>query len=57
MREISGQRPEDLAPQEDIRKLRDGLKSASQVIKNTHPSELDALPPQEDYIEAPSEPD
>jgi len=55
MHEISGQRPENLPPQEDIKKVRDGLKAAGRVIKSTHPSVLEAIPSPDEYIEAPPE--
>ena len=54
MHKISGQRPEDLPPQDDIKVVRSALKAAGKVLKRVGPSDLKELPPADEYL-APAE--
>jgi DNA-damage-inducible protein D len=57
MAKISGQRPEDLLAQEDIKKVRKELRSSGKILKNTSAPELFPVHELEQgtYLEAPEE--
>lgn len=57
MHQISGQRPENLPPHEDIKIVRAALKDSGDVLKHGGVSDLKELPPPEPYLEAPEEAD
>jgi len=59
MKDLSGKRPEDLAPQEDIRIVRRDLKNSGDVLKHGKPSDLKELPAPEPegYTQPPDEQD
>lgn len=55
MHEISGQRPEDLPAQEDIKSVKDGIKTTGHVLKYTSASEVNSLPQPDEYLQAADE--
>ena len=57
MHKISGQRPENLPPQEDIQRVKKAIKGSSRILKNCNPSDMKELPPSEPYLEFPEEAD
>lgn len=50
MFEISGQRPEQLAAHDDIKKVKIALKSSGEIVKSTTASELTDMPAAQDYL-------
>ncbi|MGC3989591.1 MAG: hypothetical protein QM796_07925 [Chthoniobacteraceae bacterium] len=55
MHQISGQRPEKLPAQEDIREVHKGLKDASRILKFTSAAELRDLPQDGEYLASPED--
>lgn len=55
MEKISGDKPEELPAQEDIRKVKAGLKESADVLKHGGASDMKALPEAETYLEEPPE--
>lgn len=57
MEEISGQRPEDLPVNEDIKRVRVTLKEGGALLRIGEPSDMKELPPPHSYLEPADEPD